>query len=165
MYRWILPYLYNHKTRVNVDQTKSKKVSPTSRCSTRWSRMLQQQYQQVLPNEILPLAINEAMEPWKSEKADVRMCPSVPCVTTKDNQDDIVRMAFSLSMVEEQNPSEAWIHVYTDRSATNAVTSGDAGIQIQFPERDTITASVATEKYCSNYRAETEAFLPATSII
>ena len=80
---------------------------------------------------------------------------SVPFVTTKVDQDDTVRRAFSFSMIEEQYPSEAWTHVYTDGSAINV----DAGIQILFPRSETITASVSTGKYCSNYRAETEAIL------
>ena len=93
------------------------------------SRMLQRQYQQVHPND--NLAINEAIEPWKSEKADVRICNSVPCVTTKDNQDDIVRRAFSLSMIEQkQYPSEAWTRVFTDGPATNAVTNVGTGIKM-----------------------------------
>ena len=68
-------------------------------------------------------------------------------------------------MIEEQYPSEAWTHVYTDDQQLTLVTNGGAGIQIQFPGSETITASVATGKYCSNYRAETEAILQATSII
>ena len=68
-------------------------------------------------------------------------------------------------MIEEQYPQEAWIHVYTDGSATNAVANGGVGILIRFPGGQTETASVPAGRYCTNYRAETDALVQAASIV
>jgi hypothetical protein len=38
-----------------------------------------------------------------------------------------------MSMLEEKYPSESWVIVYTDGSATNTTTKGGAGIYIQYP--------------------------------
>ena len=55
--------------------------------------------------------------------------------------------------------------VYTDGSATKEITDGGAGIIIQYPSGATQTASSATEKLCTNYRAETEAFKQAAILV
>jgi len=68
-------------------------------------------------------------------------------------------------MIYEQYPSEAWTHVYTDGSATNAIRDGGAGIVIKHPNGATETASAATGTHCSNYKAESEALIQATAMI
>lgn len=76
-----------------------------------------------------------------------------------------MRRTLTLAMIEESYPQEAWIHVYTDGSATNAVANGEAGILIVSPGGQPATASVATGRHCTNYRAETEALVQAASMI
>ena len=68
-------------------------------------------------------------------------------------------LLFCLCLVnnDENYPPETWTHVYTDGSATKAITDGGAGIIIQYPSGATQTARSATGKHCTNYRAETEA--------
>ena len=51
-----------------------------------------------------------------------------------------------------------------DGSATKATTDGRAGIVIQYPSGATQTASSATGKHCTNYRAETEALKQAVNL-
>ena len=68
-------------------------------------------------------------------------------------------------MIAERYPQEAWIHVFTDGSATNAVTNRGAGILVHFPGGQKVSASVAVGRHCSNYRAETEALIQAASIV
>ena len=46
-----------------------------------------------------------------------------------------------------------------------AITDGGAGIIIQYPSGATQTASSATGKQCTNYRAETEALKPAAILV
>ena len=73
-------------------------------------------------------------------------------------------------MIAERYPQEAWIHVFADGSATNAVTNGrgwggGAGILVHFPGGQKASASMAVGKHCSNYRAETEVLIQAASIV
>ena len=60
-------------------------------------------------------------------------------------------------------PQQAWIHVVTDGSATNAMINGEAGIHSPGGQRT--TASMAVGKRYSNYRTETEAFMEAAFIV
>ena len=55
--------------------------------------------------------------------------------------------------------------MYTDGSATNAVTTQGAGVLIRVPGGQTAAAGVATAKHSANYRAETEALVQAPSVI
>ncbi|XP_052213548.1 uncharacterized protein LOC127832237 [Dreissena polymorpha] len=66
---------------------------------------------------------------------------------------------------DDQYPREAWTPVYTDGSATRAVTNGGAGIVILYPSGKRETHHAATGTHCSNYRAETEALMKAVSMI
>ena len=52
--------------------------------------------------------------------------------------------------IAETYPQE----VYTDGSATKAVTNGGTGILVHFPGGQKVSASMAVGKHCSNYRAE-----------
>ena len=67
--------------------------------------------------------------------------------------------------IAENYPPETWTHVYTDGSATKAITDGGAGIIIQYHSGATQTASSATGKHCTNYRAETEALKQAGILV
>ena len=65
-----------------------------------------------------------------------------------DAQDDTLKQSLTLAVIAERCPQEAWIHVFTDGSATNAVTSGGAGILVHFPGQK-VSASVAVGRHCS----------------
>ena len=69
--------------------------------------------------------------------------------------DASIRRSLALVNIAENYPPETWTHVYTDGSATKAITDGGAGIIIQYPSGATQTASSATGKHCTIYRAET----------
>ena len=92
-------------------------------------------------------------EPWVTDITDSKVHTTVHSLSGGDTQDDTVKQSLTLAMIAERYPQEAWIHVFTDGSATNAVTNGVAGILVHFPG-----------KHCSNYRAETEALIQAASI-
>ena len=62
-------------------------------------------------------------------------------------------------------PLEAWIHIFTDGSATNVVTNGWAGKLVHFPGGQKSPASTVVGKHCSNYRAETEVLIQAAYIV
>ena len=76
-----------------------------------------------------------------------------------------VKQSLALVMIAERYPQDAWIHVFTDGSATNAVTNGWAEILVHIPGGQKATTSMAVEKHCSNYPAETEVLMQAASIM
>ena len=82
---------------------------------------------------------------------------SIPGLTKE--QDDSVKKQEALSYihVDELYPQDAWIHVYTDGSATNAIGDSGAGSTIYLQGGQQIKHSVATGKHCTNYGAEIKA--------
>ena len=84
---------------------------------------------------------------------DIKVHTTVPSLSGGDTPDDTVKQSLTLALVAENYPQEAWIHVFTDGSATNAVTNGGAGILVHFPGGQKATSSVAAWRHCSNYSA------------
>ena len=82
---------------------------------------------------------------------------SVTQLLNKDQQSDIVKKALTMALIAQSFPEESWIHIYTDGSASNAVTDGRAGIYVKFPDQPTEAVCLATGKFCSNYKAEVAA--------
>ena len=76
-----------------------------------------------------------------------------------------VDKTLTMSMLEENYPSESWVRVYTDGSATNATTKGGAGIYIQYPNGEQQSEAIPTGLHCSNYKAEGEAIIHAAHTI
>ena len=76
-----------------------------------------------------------------------------------------MKHSLTLAIIAERCPQEAWIHVFTGGSTTNAMTNGGAGILVHFPGEQKATANMAAGKHCDNYRAETEALIQAASIV
>nr|KAG5704454.1 hypothetical protein BaRGS_024309 [Batillaria attramentaria] len=81
-----------------------------------------------------------------------------------DNQSDIVKRTLTLAMIAEKYP-EAWIQVYTDGAATDAVSNGGAGVSIRFPDQAPLAICLPTGKFCSNYAAEVKALERAAAEI
>ena len=63
----------------------------------------------------------------------------------------------ALSYIDELYPHDAWIHVYTDGSATNATQDDGAESIIYLHGGQQIENSAATGKHCTNYGAEVKA--------
>ena len=118
-----------------------------------------------LPQSTLPFFPPHMSEPWVTDITDIKVHTTVPSLSDGDTHDDTVKQSLTLAMIAESFPQEAWIHVFTDGSATNAVTNGGAGILVHFPGGQKISASVTVGRHCSNYRAETEALIQAASIV
>ncbi|KAK7093388.1 hypothetical protein V1264_007152 [Littorina saxatilis] len=68
-------------------------------------------------------------------------------------------------MLEERYPQEAWIRVYTDGSATEAVKNGGAGVYVQYPSGEGQAEAIPTGLHCTNYRAEVQALIHAAYTI
>ena len=129
------------------------------------SKKLSRQFHDRLPQSTLPFFPPDMSEPWVTDITDIKVHTTVPSLSDGDTQDDKVKQSLTLAMIAERYPQEAWIHVFTDGSATNAVTNGGAGILVHFPGGQKGSASVAVGRHCSNYRAETEALIHAASIV
>ena len=87
---------------------------------------------------------------------------TIPQLDQGKELDASIRRSLALVTIAENYPPETWTHVYTDGSATKAITDGGAGIIIQYPSGATQTA---TGKHCTNYRAETEALKQAAILV
>ncbi|VDI48838.1 Hypothetical predicted protein [Mytilus galloprovincialis] len=68
-------------------------------------------------------------------------------------------------MLEEEYPSETWVRVYTDGSATNATSKGEASIYIKYPNGDQQSEAIPTGLHCANYKAVEEALTHAAHSI
>ena len=129
------------------------------------SKKLSRQFHDRLPQSTLPFFPPDTPEPLVTDITGIKVHTTVPSLSDGDTQDDTVKQSLTLAMIAERYPQEAWIHVFTDGSATNVVTNGGAGILVHFPGGQKPSASMAVGKHCSNYRAETEAFIQGASIV
>ena len=80
-------------------------------------------------------------------------------------QDNTIKCSLTQAMIAERYPEEAWIHAYTDGSATDAVKNEGAGVYVKFPEGEVQSASIPAGKYCSTYMAEIQALAQAASVV
>ena len=125
-------------------------------------KRLERLHAEALPTEVTPL---HPPDTWIQRQPSPFIQKSVQYVIPGEGQECAVKRAHTLAMIEECYPEEAWIHVYTDGSATQAVANGGAGILVKYPGGQSTTASFATGKHCTNYGAETKALLQAARII
>ncbi|CAC5377612.1 unnamed protein product [Mytilus coruscus] len=92
---------------------------------------------------------------------DKRMTWKQHITSAEDEQTSTVKKTLTMSMFEDEYPSDSWVRVYTDGSATNATTKGGAGIYIKYPYGDQQSEAIPTGIHCSNYKAEEEALIHA----
>ena len=129
------------------------------------SKKLSGQFHDRLPQSTLPFFSPDMPESWVSDITDIKVHTTVPSLSGGDTQDDTVKQSLTLAMIAERYPQEAWIHVFSDGSATDSLTNGRAGILVYFPGGQKASASMTVGKHCSNYRAEKEAIIQAASIV
>ena len=85
----------------------------------------------------------------------------MPQLLPGEEQNDVIKCTLAQSMIEDRYPPEAWVQVYTDGSATNAVYDGGAGVMITTPEGRKIESGIPTGLHCTNYTAEKQAIMHA----
>ncbi|XP_048778819.2 uncharacterized protein LOC125682098 [Ostrea edulis] len=129
------------------------------------TRALQREHHESLPKQVKPIAFSVNDYPTEDKLRNVSIQTSVPNITSKDEQSDIVKNTHTMTMLEEQYPSEFWIRVFTDGSATNAIKNGGAGIYIQYPNGERQSEAIPTGLHCSNYKAEEKAISHAAHTI
>ena len=133
------------------------------RCSfTLEVKKLQKDYPAVLTIPTLPLSKQDFTNPCENTTSGIQIKTTIPQLEQGKELDASIRRSLALVNIAENYPPETWTHVLTDGSATKAITDGGVGIIIQYPSGATQTASSATGKPCTNYRAETEALKQAS---
>ena len=129
------------------------------------ARALQRQHQESLPQLLKPIAFAINDHPYQDKLRNVTIETKGPNIATKDEQSPIVKKTLTMSILEDKYPTQSWIRIYTDGSATNATKNGGAGIYIEYPNGEKKTKANPTGLYCSNYKAEEEAIIHAAQII
>ena len=126
---------------------------------------LQRKHQEILPKNVKPITFTLNDSPCEDKLGNITIQTSVPNITTKAEQTSIVKKTLTMSMLEEKYPSESWVRVYTDGSATNVTTKGWASIYIQYPNGEQQSVTIPTGLHCSNYKSEREAIIHAAHTI
>jgi ribonuclease HI len=129
------------------------------------TKVLQRVHQEKLPTKVEPQVAYAGPPPWEERENKITICTTVPHFTKKDEHSDVSKKALTMAMLDETYPHEAWIRVYTDGSATDAIQNGGAGVFIQYPDGQWQAEAVPTGHHCTNYRAEIEALVLAANII
>ena len=91
--------------------------------------------------------------PMSSEHTRRSLSISTTMPTVTRDQEDTSKKLLTLSHIDGFYPKDTWIHVYTDGSAADAVQDSSAGSLIYRPNGQTLEATSATGKYCTNYNA------------
>ena len=152
----------NHPMSARLHQMSSGRLKRTSFALE--TRALQRTHKADMPELVQPTNSYDT-PPWKDRLKNIRIEATVPYLTAKDEQSSVAKKTLTLAMLEERYPQEAWIRVFTDGSATDAVRNGGAGVYIQFPSGETQTEAKPTGLHCTNYRAEVEALTHAANTI
>ena len=154
--------LQNHPMKEKLSKFNSNRLKRTN--FVKLSKSLKRQNKDLIPENVQPLHENKN-PPWEEKAAKVKVCPSIPLLLPGEGSIDAAKRTLSLAWIDEQYPSESWIHVYTDGSATNATKDGGAGVLVRYPENERHTTGIPTGKICSNYVAEVEAIKHAAKIV
>ena len=129
------------------------------------AKKLQRDYTGDLPNQTTPPDLNNS-KPWEEiGLEDITIRTEIPHLGPDDLHADTVKSNIARSHCEELYPQEAWVHAYTDGSATKAVRDGGAGVFLRHPNGETLTRSTPTGSHCSNYKAEVQALALAAEMV
>ena len=116
-----------------------------------------------LPREIESIQPAGRQPPWNDKDTNkISIYTTVPQMSRKSDFSKEMQRQITEEMIKEKYPQEAWTHIYTDGSATDATQNGGAGVLIEYPE-ERKTLAVPTGIHCSNYKAEIEALTLAVS--
>ena len=105
----------------------------------------------------LALSKQDFTNSCENTTSEIQINTTIPQLDQGKELDASIRRSLALVNIAENYQPETWTRVYTDDSATKAITDCGAGIIIQYPSGTTQTASSATGQHCTNCRAETEA--------
>ena len=126
------------------------------------AKALKEKFKEDLPIDIEAIQI---ADDWKEAPVQYKIQTAVPHLGPKEVTSKEQRRSLTLEMIEDRYPDEAWTHIYTDGSASDAVKNRGAGVYIQNPDGTTKVMSEPTGLHCTNYRAEVEALTIAAENI
>ena len=119
---------------------------------------LHEQFKENLPEEVEAIKL---ADDWREAPENFKIHTSVPDLGSKEVTSKEERRLLTLEMIEDRYHEEAWTHIFTDGSASDAVKNGGAGVYIQEVDGSTKVLSEPTGLYCTNYKAEVEALIIA----
>jgi hypothetical protein len=134
--------LSNHPMNERLKQLSSGRLKRSS--FTLETRALQRKYQEHLPKHVKPIDFKINVNLCAEKEGNVTIQTTIPLLSAKDEQSNIARKTITMSMLEEKYPSELWVRVFTDGSATNATTNGGAGIYIEYPNGEQQSMAIPT---------------------
>ena len=85
------------------------------------TKELQRDYIGDLPIQTTPPDLNNSKLLEESDLEDITICTEIPHLSGNEPLADTVKSNIARSHCEELYPQEAWVHAYTDGSATKAV--------------------------------------------
>ena len=97
-----------------------------------------------------PMHQASSIPPWK-KKSIPTIITSIPGITDKESQPDLVRKNISMDHIETHYKPDSWTRAYTDGSAEEALKNGGAGVYINYERRETKLA-FATVQYSNKTR-------------
>ena len=127
------------------------------------SRMLERENPELLhhmPKAIPPVS---TVPPWNRAPFPT-ICTNIPGIGNKSSQLDPERKSLTLELISSKYPRAKWTHAFTDGSATEATRDGGAGVFIKYSDEEA-RIKIATGKYSTNFKAETEALRTAATEI
>ena len=68
---------------------------------------------------------------WPPETLRAEIRTTIPVITSKENQSEVVLRALALEEIDKHYPAASWTHIYTDGSAENATRNGGCGAYIK----------------------------------
>ena len=154
--------LEDHPLHTRLAKTSSNRLKRSS--FVKEARKINSNLQERLPREVESIQPAGCQPPWDVKDDKIFIHTSVPQISRKSELSKEMQRLYAEKMIDEKYPQEAWTHIYTDGSATDATLNGGAGILIQYPESKK-TLAVPTGIHCSNYKAEIEALTIAVSQI
>ena len=122
------------------------------------AKALQEKFKENLPEEVEEIKLKDD---WREAPDKFKIKTSVPDLGSKEVTSKEERKLMTLEMIEDSYHEEAWTHIFTDGSASDAVKNGGAGVYIHEKDGSTKVLAEATGVYCTNYRAEVEALIIA----
>ena len=126
------------------------------------AKALQEKFKENLPEEVEEIKLKDD---WREAPDKFKIKTSVPDLGSKEVTSKEERKLMTLEMIEDSYHEEAWTHIFTDGSASDAVKNGGAGVYIHEKDGSTKVLAEATGVYCTNYRAEVEALIIAAEDI
>ena len=141
----ILLHIVDHPIKEKVEGRTKNTIQRSS--FTHEVKKLQKDYPAVLTISTLPPSKQDFTNPCENTTSEIQINTTIPQLDQGKELDASIRRSLALVNIAENYPPETWTCVYS--------ADGGAGIIIQYPSGATHTASSATGKHCTNYRAET----------